>query len=38
VRWLNDPVVGDRLAVVTALTKIATGYWAARRAGISPDP
>jgi CPA2 family monovalent cation:H+ antiporter-2 len=23
------------LAVVTALTKIATGYWAARRAGIS---
>jgi CPA2 family monovalent cation:H+ antiporter-2 len=24
------------LAVVTALTKIATGYWAARRAGISP--
>ncbi|MEV8096640.1 cation:proton antiporter [Kitasatospora sp. NPDC085879] len=24
------------LAVVTALTKIATGYWAARRAGIGP--
>ncbi len=24
------------LAVVTTLTKIATGYWAARRAGISP--
>ncbi|GAA1010078.1 cation:proton antiporter [Streptomyces thermogriseus] len=24
------------LAVVTALTKIATGYWAARRAGVSP--
>ncbi|MGI5438261.1 cation:proton antiporter [Streptomyces shenzhenensis] len=27
------PALG--LAVVTALTKIATGYWAARRAGIS---
>lgn len=28
------PALG--LAVVTALTKIATGYWAARRAGVSP--